>query len=208
MVDYTLHRGDIPPGLAFGNVVAIDCEMMGLNIQRDRLCVVQMYDPHSDHVHIVQFPDAVYDAPNLRAVLSNPERLFLGHMIRLDLGWILKYLNVCITNVYCTRTASRLAQTYGASHDYKDLVSGLLGAQIDKGETSSYWGADDLTPDQINYVCNDVVFLPALKARLDSLLAREGRAPLMALAMTTLPARVQMDVAGWWGEDILSFPFR
>lgn len=207
MADYTIHRGDLAAGITFGDVVSIDCEMMGLNLNRDRLCVVQMYDLHSDHVHIIQFPDAVYNAPNLRAVLSDPDRLFLGHMIRLDLGWILKYLGVAITNVYCTRTASRLGQTFGASHDFKDLVSNLLGEKIDKSETSSYWGADTLTPDQIRYVINDVIFLHRLKHVLDVLLEREGRMPLMRAAMQTLPARVQMDVAGWWGDDILSFPF-
>lgn len=207
MVDFTVHRGDLAGGITFGDVVAVDCEMMGLNVHRDRLCVVQMYDAASDHVHIVQLSDALYDAPNLRAVLADTDRLFLGHMIRLDMGWILKYLGVTIANVYCTRTASRLARTYGASHDYKDLVSDVLGEKIDKGETSSDWGADNLTPNQIRYVCNDVVFLPRLKTRLDAMLEREGRMPLMEAAMRTLPARAQMDVAGWWGEDILSFPF-
>lgn len=207
MADYTIHRGDLAAGIAFGDVVSIDCEMMGLNLNRDRLCVVQMYDLHSDHVHIIQFPDAVYNAPNLCAVLSDPNRLFLGHMIRLDLGWILKYLGVAIANVYCTRTASRLGQTFGASHDFKDLVSNLLGEKIDKSETSSYWGADTLTPDQVRYVINDVIFLHRLKDKLEGLLEREGRMPLMRAAMQSLPGRVQMDVAGWWGDDILSFPF-
>ncbi len=207
MSDYTLYRYDLPDGLSLGPVLSIDCEMMGLNLNRDRLCVVQIFDPQSNHVHIVQFPDAAYDAPNLRRALSTPDTLFLGHMIRLDMGWLYKYLGVMLQNVYCTRTASRIAQTFGASHDFKDLVSNLLGEKIDKSETASYWGAAELTPDQIRYVCNDVLFLPRLKEKLDVLLEREGRAGLFAATMKTLQARTEMDAAGWWGEDILSFPF-
>lgn len=207
MTAVTLHRNDLPTGLPFGDTVAIDCEMMGLNVARDRLCVVQLYDPAYDRVDIVQFADQDYSAPHLRAVLSAPDRLFLGHMIRLDLGWILHYLKVDIKNVYCTRTASRIAQTFGASHDFKNLVPNLLGESIDKSETTSDWGAQTLTPAQIKYVVNDVVFLPRLRAALDALLLRENRAQIAADIMKTIPARARMDVAGWWGEDILDFPF-
>ena len=203
----TLHQNDLPAGLPFGDTVAIDCEFMGLNITRDRLCVVQLYDPTHDRVDIVQFADKDYAAPNLRAVLQAPDRLFLGHMIRLDLGWILHYLKVDIANVYCTRTASRIAQTFGASHDFKNLVPNLLGESIDKSETTSDWGTRELTPAQIKYVVNDVIFLPRLRAALDALLIRENRAELAADIMKTIPARARMDVAGWWGEDILDFPF-
>lgn len=202
-----LHKNDLSAGLPFGDTVAIDCEMMGLNIARDRLCVVQLYDPTHDRVDIVQFSARDYSAPNLRAVLQAPDRLFLGHMIRLDLGWILHYLNVDIQNVYCTRTASRIAQTFGASHDFKNLVPNLLGESIDKSETTSNWGADELTPAQIKYVVNDVIFLPRLRVALNALLVRENRAQLAADIMQTIPARARMDVAGWWGEDILDFPF-
>ncbi len=203
----TLHRDDLPAGLPFGDSVAIDCEMMGLNIARDRLCIVQMYDPAHERVDIVQFNGHNYSAPNLRAVLAAPGRLFLGHMIRLDLGWILHYLKTDIAHVYCTRTASRIAQTFGASHDFKNLVTGLLGESIDKSETTSDWGAETLSPAQLKYVVNDVIFLHRLRDKLDALLAREGRAQLAADIMKTIPARARMDVAGWWGEDILDFPF-
>lgn len=203
----TLHRNDLPAGLPFGDTVAIDCEMMGLNVARDRLCVVQLYDPAHDRVDIVQFTARDYSAPNLRALFNDNNRLFLGHMIRLDLGWIVHYLKADIANVYCTRTASRIAQTFGASHDFKNLVTSLLGESIDKSETTSDWGADTLTPAQIKYVVNDVIFLPRLREKLDALLAREGRAQLAADIMKTIPARARMDAAGWWGEDILDFPF-
>lgn len=203
----TLHKNDLPAGLPFGDTVAIDCEMMGLNVARDRLCVVQLYDPAHDRVDIVQFADKDYRAPNLRAVLQASDRLFLGHMIRLDLGWILHYLNVDIQNVYCTRTASRIAQTFGASHDFKNLVPSLLGESIDKSETTSDWGSEELTPAQIKYVVNDVIYLPRLRSALDALLQRENRAHLATDIMKTIPARARMDVAGWWGEDILDFPF-
>lgn len=202
-----LYQNDLPAGLAFGESVAIDCEMMGLSLQRDRLCVVQLYDSRHDRVDIVQFTAKDYSAPNLKAVLSEPKRLFIGHMIRLDLGWILHYLGVAIQNVYCTRTASRIAQTFGASHDFKPLITNLLGVAIDKSETTSDWGAETLTPAQLKYVVNDVIYLHQLRDKLDAKLALHSRAHLMQAIMQTLPARVQMDVAGWWGEDILDFPF-
>lgn len=202
-----LHTNDLPAGLAFGDTVGIDCEMMGLNIARDRLCVVQLYDANHDRVDIIRFTGKDYAAPNLRAVLQNPGRLFLGHMIRLDLGWILHYLKTDIKNVYCTRTASRIAQTFGASHDFKNLVPQLLGESIDKSETTSDWGADTLTPAQIKYVINDVIFLPRLRDALNAVLAREGRLQLALDIMKTIPAHARLDAAGWWGEDILDFPF-
>lgn len=202
-----LYSNDLPADLAFSDTIAIDCEMMGLNVERDRLCVVQLFDQVHDRVDIVHFTERDYRAPNLRALLQAPNRLFIGHMIRLDLGWILKYLDVELTQVYCTRTASRIAQTFGASHDFKNLVTSLLGQAIDKSETTSDWGADTLTPAQIKYVVNDVIFLPRLRDKLDVLLAREGRAQLAQAIMATIPARTRMDVAGWWGEDILDFPF-
>lgn len=208
MADSFLHRNDLPENISFGKTLGIDCEMMGLNLHRDRLCLLQLFDPESGAVHFVKFDGRDYSAPRLRALLQDKNRLFIGHMIRLDLGWILKYLQVMPENIYCTRTASRIARTYGASHDFKDLVTHLLDAHIDKSETTSDWGAETLTPAQLNYARNDVIFLPALKEKLDALLAREGRQQWMAGIMRTLPARVQMDVHGWWGEDILDFPFK
>lgn len=205
--EINIYKNDLPAGLAFGDSIAIDCEMLGLNLTRDRLCVVQMYDPGQNRVDIVQFTDRDYAAPNLKAVLADPRRLFIGHMIRLDLGWIYKYLGVLPTRVYCTRTASRIAQTFGASHDFKNLVTGLLGIAIDKSETTSDWGAETLSPAQIRYVVNDVIHLHDLQRVLDSALVLHGRDHLMAEIMKTLPARTLMDAAGWWGEDILDFPF-
>lgn len=207
MPNITLHDNDLPGNISFGGVVGIDCEMMGLNLHRDRLCVLQIYDVAADHVHIVQFKDGRYAAPAVRNFLQDPERLFIGHMIRLDMGWLLKYLGVMPAHVYCTRTASRLARTFTNGHDFKELVHTLLGKSISKAETSSDWSAPDLTPAQIEYACNDVIFLHQMKEKLDDALVREGRDLLFSDIMKTLPARVRMDVSGWWGDDILSFPF-
>lgn len=204
---YKIYQNDIPDAGAYSHSLAIDCEMMGLNIHRDRLCVIQIYDPVRNQVDIIQCKDPAYDAPNLKTLLNRPNTVFLGHMIRLDLAYLYKHLGVMPQNVYCTRTASRIGQTYGASHNYLDLISNILGKKIDKSETSSYWGAEELTDKQIQYVCQDVIFLHALKEKLDAIISHESRQDLAEKAMKMIPDRAYFDATGWWNEDILSYPF-
>lgn len=205
--EYSIFKNDIPADREYSSLLAIDCEMMGLNINRDRLCVAQIFDPARNHVDIIQFTEPEYNAPNLKALLSSNDTLFLGHMIRLDLAYLYKYLGVMPQNVFCSRTASRIGQTYGASHNYLDLVSNLLGEKIDKSETSSYWGAETLSDKQIEYVCQDVVHLPALKEKLEAIIANENRQELANQAMKMIPTRAVFDAEGWWNDDILSYPF-
>ena len=209
MSDYTVqyHQYDLPDTLKLGDQVAIDCEMMGLNFTRDRLCTVQIHARGDQTVHIVHFPEPVYDSPNLKKLLSKPDILFVGHMIRLDLQTIGYHLGVIPKNVFCTRTASRIAQTYGASHNYGDLVLQFTGTQLDKSQTSTYWGSLTLTDDQIRYAIDDVIPLHSLKTALEHIVTSEKRQDVLNAAMSMLPYRVLIDIKGWNKEDILDFPF-
>jgi ribonuclease D len=198
-----LHRGDLPAGIAFGDVVAVDSETMGLQPPRDRLCVVQLSG--GDGVaHLVQFPPGGYEAPNLRRLLADPERLKLFHYARFDLAVIRRYLGVACRPVYCTKIASKLARTYTDRHGLKDLVRELLGVDLDKAEQSSDWGAADLSETQIRYAARDVLHLHALRARLDEMLARERRSALAQACFEFLPSRAELDLAGWPDQDIFA----
>jgi ribonuclease D len=198
-----LHRGDLPAGLTLGDVVAVDSETMGLQPPRDRLCVVQLSD--GDGVaYLVQFRPGGYEAPNLRRLLADPERLKLFHYARFDLAVIRRYLGVACRPVYCTKIASKLARTYTDRHGLKDLVRELLGIELDKAEQSSDWGAADLSEAQLRYAARDVLHLHALRARLDEMLAREGRSALAQACFDFLPSRAELDLAGWPDQDIFA----
>jgi ribonuclease D len=198
-----LHRGDLPAGLTLGDVVAVDSETMGLQPPRDRLCVVQLSD--GDGVaHLVQFRPGGYEAPNLRRLLADPERLKLFHYARFDLAVTRRYLGVACRPVYCTKIASKLARTYTDRHGLKDLVRELLGIELDKAEQSSDWGAADLSEAQLRYAARDVLHLHALRARLDEMLAREGRSALAQACFDFLPSRAELDLAGWPDQDIFA----
>ncbi len=202
-MNVALHRGDLPAGLAFGNVVAVDSETMGLHPPRDRLCVVQLSG--GDGVaHLVQFSPGGYEAPNLRRLLADPGRLKLFHYARFDLAVIRFYLGVACRPVYCTKIASKLARTYTDRHGLKDLARELLGVELDKAEQSSDWGAADLSETQVRYAARDVLHLHALRARLDEMLAREGRSALARACFEFLPSRAELDLAGWPDQDIFA----
>jgi ribonuclease D len=198
-----LHRGDLPTGLAFGDVVAVDSETMGLQPPRDRLCVVQL-SAGDGVAHLVQFSPGGYEAPNLRRLLADPGRLKLFHYARFDLAVIRRYLGVACRPVYCTKIASKLARTYTDRHGLKDLVRELLGIELDKAEQSSDWGAADLSETQLRYAARDVLHLHALRARLDEMLAREGRSALAQACFDFLPSRAELDLAGWPDQDIFA----
>jgi ribonuclease D len=198
-----LHRGDLPAGLAFGDVVAVDSETMGLQPPRDRLCVVQL-SAGDGAAHLVQFSPGGYEAPNLRRLLADPGRLKLFHYARFDLAVIRRYLDVGCRPVYCTKIASKLARTYTDRHGLKDVVRELLGVELDKAEQSSDWGAAELSETQLRYAARDVLHLHALRARLDEMLAREGRSALAQVCFDFLPSRAELDLAGWPDQDIFA----
>ena len=197
-----LHSGDLPAGLSFGASVAVDSEAMGLRPNRDALCVVQLSAGDGD-AHVVQLRRD-YDAPNLKRLLADPAVLKIFHFGRFDIAMFAHYLGVTTTPVYCTKTASRLARTYTDRHGLKDVVRELLGLEISKAQQSSDWGAETLTPEQLNYAASDVLNLHALKQRLDVMLEREGRTDLAQACFDFLPWRARLDLAGWEDQDIFA----
>lgn len=198
-----LHRGDLPTGLDLGPVVAIDSETMGLNPHRDRLCVVQL-SSGDGNAHLVQFARGQYDAPNLAALLTDPNRLKLFHFARFDIAVMKHYLGVVTQPVYCTKIAARLVRTYTDRYGLKDLSKELLGIELSKQQQSSDWGAETLTDEQIAYAASDVLHLHKLKAKLDVMLRREERMPLAEAAFRFLPARAELDLLGWGEIDIFA----
>ncbi|HWB51671.1 MAG TPA: ribonuclease D [Stellaceae bacterium] len=198
-----LHRGDLPEGIGFGPAVAVDTEAMGLNPHRDRLCLVQLSGGDGD-AHLVQLRPGHYEAPRLKALMADPAVTKLFHFARFDLGMIYHYLGVMAGPVYCTKIASRLARTFTDKHGLRDLCKDLLNVDISKQQQSSDWGADALTEEQLRYAASDVLHLHALRAKLDAMLAREGRADLARAAFGFLPTRVLLDLEGWAEQDIFA----
>lgn len=198
------HEEDLPDGVLAPGPVAVDTETMGLQLGRDRLCLVQIADGQGDE-HLVRFGRASrYDAPNLKAVLADPERLKLYHFARFDLASIRAYLGVIAAPAYCTKTASRLVRTYTDRHGLKDLVKELLGQEISKQQQTSDWGSPELSDAQKDYAASDVRYLHAMKVKLDERLEREGRAALAQACFDFLPHRAVLDLAGWADQDIFA----
>jgi ribonuclease D len=206
--DIALHHGDLPDGLdlaasARGGAVAIDTETMGLNPHRDRLCLVQL-SAGNGTVHLVQFRQGRYDAPNLKRLLTDPGVTKLFHFARFDVAAIQAYLGVVCAPVYCTKVASKLVRTFTDRHGLKDLCKDLLGVDLSKQQQSSDWGAETLTPEQMKYAASDVLHLHDLRDRLNLMLEREGRVELAEACFRFLPARGALDLGGWDEPDILA----
>jgi ribonuclease D len=198
-----LHRGDLPDVSRYRQSAAVDTETMGLDHGRDRLCVVQL-SPGDGTADVVQIPHGGAPAPNLQALLLDPGVLKIFHFARFDLAALQRGLGIMPGPVYCTKIASRLVRTYTDRHGLKDLIRDLLGTEISKQQQSSDWGAEKLTDAQVAYAAADVLHLHALKDRLDTLLAREGREELAAACFRFLPDRARLDLAGWAAEDIFA----
>ena len=199
------HEEDLPAGLQFADgPIAIDTETMGLITHRDRLCVVQLSDGHGDE-HLVRFnPGSKYDAPNLKALIGDPNRLKLYHYARFDLAALYFYLGVMAAPVFCTKIASKLTRTYTDRHGRKNLVSELLAADISKAQQLSDWGGPDLNEAQREYAASDVRFLHRLREVLTARLEREGRGEIAQACFDFLPTRARLDLAGWADRDIFS----
>jgi len=202
MANY-LYQNDLPDGLDLGPVVAIDCETMGLHPHRDRLCVVQM-SGGDGHAHLVQVGLGQSAAPNLCRMLQDPGVLKLFHFGRFDIAALYNAFGALAAPVYCTKIASKLVRTYTDRHGLKNLLQELLGVDISKQQQSSDWGAPDLSAAQLDYAASDVLHLHRLKERLDAMLLREGRMELAQSCFEFLPARAQLDLAGWADTDIFS----
>jgi ribonuclease D len=199
----TLHKGDLPDGLNFGDSVAVDTETLGLNPHRDPLCLVQL-SSGDGNAHLVQMDRDSYDAPNLRALMGNQNVLKIFHFARFDVAMMQKYLGVVTTPVYCTKIASKLVRTYTDRHGLKDLARETVGIDMSKQQQSSDWGADQLTDAQLAYAASDVLYLHQIKTVLDGMLAREGREEIAKACFAFLPVRAALDLAGWPEDDIFA----
>src|SRR5208282_1213489 len=191
-----LHAGDLPTDLDLGSIVAIDTETLGLEVGRDRLCLVQLSrgDGSAD---LVQIAPGQKRAPHLEKLLADPKVLKLFHFGRFDIAMLCHAFGVMASPVYCTKIASKLARTYTDRHGLKDLTRELLGVEISKQQQSSDWGAETLTEAQLAYAASDVLYLHALREKLDAMLKREGRDALARAALAYLPERVRLDLAGF-----------
>ena len=199
----TLHVGDLPEGLDLGAQVAVDTETMGLNLGRDRLCLVQL-SAGDGSAHLVQIARGQSQAPNLTRMLTDPAVLKIFHFARFDIASLQAQFNEVTRPVYCTKIASKLVRTFTDRHGLKDLCRDLLGVDISKQQQTSDWGAEALTPDQLRYAATDVLHLHALKAKLDVLLERERRSAFAQACFAFLPTRALLDLAGWDDVDIFA----
>ena len=192
------HINDLPDDLMLQGDLAIDTEALGLNVTRDRLCLLQISCSKAEkEVYLVHFKNAKYDAPNIKKLLTNAQQLKIFHFARFDLAILQNTFNILIENIYCTKVASRIARTYAPHHGLKDLCHDLLGVKVSKQEQTSDWGAADLTQSQMDYASNDVFYLHKLKRKLDMLLHREEREYIAKKCFEFLPTRALMDAQGW-----------
>jgi ribonuclease D len=198
-----VYKGDLPDGLDLGPIVAIDCETMGLNPKRDRLCVVQL-SSGDGHAHLVQVAKGQTVAPNLCRMLEDPNVLKLFHFGRFDIAAMKAAFGVVTAPVYCTKIASRMTRTYTDRHGLKNLLQELLSVDISKQQQSSDWGVDQLSKAQVEYAASDVLYLHRLRERLNEMLIREGRMELAQSCFDFLPTRAELDLAGWPESDIFA----
>ena len=198
-----LHRGDLPDLSRYGREVAIDTETMGLDLNRDRLCVVQL-SPGDGSADVVQIPAEASDAPNIKALLGNPGVTKICHYARFDMAVLKRRFGVVAGPVYCTKIASKLVRTYTDRHGLKDLVRELLNIDLSKQQQSSDWGAEKITDAQLEYAAADVLYLHDLKRHLDRMLMREGRMGMAESCFAFLPTRIELDLMGWGETDIFA----
>ena len=198
-----LYKNDLPDGLDLGPIVAIDCETMGLHPHRDRLCVIQM-SSGDGNAHLVQVEKGQTEAPNLCAMLTNPDVLKLFHFGRFDIAAMHHAFGALTAPVYCTKIASRLVRTYTDRHGLKNLLQELLSTDISKQQQSSDWGADTLSKAQVEYAASDVLYLHQLREKLNVMLEREGRDTLAQACFDFLPTRAVLDLEGWPDTDIFA----
>ena len=198
-----LHQGDLPDDLDLGDIVAIDCETMGLNPHRDRLCVVQL-SGGDGNAHLVQVAKGQTEAPNLCKLLTDPKVLKLFHFGRFDIAAMYNAFGALTAPVYCTKIASKMVRTYTDRHGLKNLLQELLGVDISKLQQMSDWGAPELTDAQLEYAASDVLYLHQLREKLNARLEREGRTEMAQACFDFLPTRAKLDLAGWPEQDIFA----
>ena len=199
----TLHQGDLSDDISFSGAVAIDTETMGLNPNRDRLCLIQLSSGDGD-AHLVQIADGQTDAPNLKKLLEDPDLIKIFHFARFDVAVLKKYLNADVAPSYCTKIASKLVRTYTDRHGLKDLTRELLAIDISKQQQSSNWGARELSKAQLEYAASDVYHLHKLMDKLNQMLESSGRVALAQQCFDFIPTRCTLDLEGWENTDIFA----
>lgn len=199
----TLYQNDLPDGLDLGPIVAIDCETMGLNPHRDRLCLVQM-SGGDGNAHLVQITKGQTSAPNLCKMLADPNVLKLFHFGRFDIAAMHNAFGTVTAPVYCTKIAAKMVRTFTDRHGLKNLLQEMLSVDISKYQQMSDWGAEKLTKGQLDYAASDVLYLHQLREKLNILLAREGRTELVQACFDFLPTRALLDLEGWPEIDIFA----
>ncbi|MET0483913.1 MAG: ribonuclease H-like domain-containing protein [Aestuariivirgaceae bacterium] len=198
-----LYRGDLPATLDLGREVAVDTETMGLNPHRDKLCLVQLSSGDGD-AHLVQIDRETFEAPRLKALLTDPGILKIFHFARFDVAALKVWLGIDASPIYCTKVASKLARTYTDRHGLKDLVREMLGIEMSKQQQSSDWGLPVLSDAQKQYAALDVIYLHEIRSRLDAMLKRENRAELAQACFDFVPVRAALDLGGWTEEDVFA----
>ncbi|MEP0314083.1 MAG: ribonuclease H-like domain-containing protein [Hyphomonas sp.] len=198
----TLHKGDLPAGIDFGPVVAVDTEAMGLNLLRDNLTLVQLSSGDGT-AHLVQL-DRDYDCPNLKKILTDPDVLKLFHFARFDVAMMKRWMGIDCAPIWCTKIASKLARTYTDRHGLKDVAREIAGADMSKAQQSSDWGSSELSDAQLQYAASDVLYLHKIKDGLEAMLKREGRLDLAEACFAFLPIRAALDLSGWGETDIFA----
>ena len=199
----TIYKNDIPKNLHLGREVAVDTETMGLKFVRDRLCLVQLASIEGA-VYIIQIDKNQKQAPNLAKLMTNEKIVKIFHYARFDIGVLHRNLNFMTQNIYCTKIASKIGRTFSQSHGLKNLVKEILSIDISKEQQSSYWGADILNENQINYAKQDVLYLHKIKQHLDKILKREDRYDIFEKTCRFLPTRCELDNMGWDDVDPFS----
>ena len=199
----SIHKNDIPEGLDLGSEIAVDTETMGLKFGRDRLCLVQLANSEGT-VYLIQIDKNQKHAPNLSKLMTDEKILKIFHYARFDIGVLYRNLNFMTQNIYCTKIASKIGRTFSQSHGLKNLVKEILSIDISKEQQSSYWGADVLNENQINYAKQDVLYLHKIKQHLDKILKREDRYDIFEKTCRFLPTRCELDNMGWDDMDPFS----
>ncbi len=202
MNNITLHRGDLPASVSFGKEIAVDTEAMGLNLQRDALCVVQL-SAGDGTAHVIQL-ERSFDCPNLKALMADTSKLKIFHFARFDVAMMKHWLGIDCAPIWCTKIASKLCRTYTDRHGLKDVSREIAGVDMSKAQQSTDWGAAELTDAQLQYCANDVLHLHEIKAGLEAMLKREGRMELAQACFDFLPVRAELDLQGWPETDIFA----
>lgn len=198
-----LHKNDLPANIDLGNDIAVDCEMMGLSLIRDRLCLIQLRGRDTD-IHLVQIANGQDEAPNLKKILEDPKSTKIFHYARTDVAMLKAWLDINCAPVFCTKIASKLVRTYTDRHGLKENIRELKGVDLNKQQTTTDWGQDTLTPEQMDYAAADVLHLHELKDHMIKLLAREDRTAIAQACFNFIPARAALDLMDWEDKDIFS----